>query len=255
MRTGSTGWWPLETFRKLMGVDGSNYYESFKHLNAKIIKPAVAEVNRSSDILIEPELRKKGRAVTDIRFRIRENPQLAMFTVDDSEGVRNTDVYKALRAQGVADRLARQWINEHGADYVREKLAYVQARGDVKSAAGYLSAAIREDYRPAEAAPPAPPDPETLEKAARVRRQTEQVDAERDARLAERAERARKFAIVNDLVSRRNPTQRDADRRLFMATLKDDLERAEFRAHGWNAALVASRIFAFWEEIEPDAFA
>ncbi len=255
VRTGSTGWWPLETFRKLMGVDGSNYYESFKHLNAKIIKPAVAEVNRSSDILIEPELRKKGRAVTDIRFRIRENPQLAMFTVDDSEGVRNTDVYKALRAQGVADRLARQWINEHGADYVREKLAYVQARGDVKSAAGYLSAAIREDYRPAEAAPPAPPDPETLEKAARVRRQTEQVDAERDARLAERAERARKFAIVNDLVSRRNPTQRDADRRLFMATLKDDLERAEFRAHGWNAALVASRIFAFWEEIEPDAFA
>lgn len=255
VRTGSTGWWPLETFRKLMGVDGSSYYESFKHLNAKIIKPAVAEVNRSSDILIEPEFRKKGRAVTDIRFRIRENPQLAMFTVDDSEGVRNTDVYKALRAQGVADRLARQWINEHGAEYVREKLAYVQARGDVKSAAGYLSAAIREDYRPADPADVAPPDPETLEKAAQARRRAEEAEAERDARLAERAERARKFAIVNDLVSRRNPTQRDADRRLFMATLKDDLERAEFRAHGWNAALVASKIFAFWEELEPDAFA
>lgn len=257
VRTGSTGWWPLDTFRKLMGVDGSSYYESFKHLNAKIIKPAVAEVNRSSDIVIEPEFRKKGRAVTDIRFRIRENPQLAMFTVDDSEGVRNTDVYKALRAQGVADRLARQWITEHGADYVREKLAYVQGRGDVKSAAGYLSAAIRDDYRPGESdgeGQGRAPDPETLERAAEARRRAEAADAERDARMAERAERARKFAVVADLVSRRNPTQRDADRRLFLSTLTDELDRAEFRAHGWNAALVASRIFDFWEELEPGAF-
>ena len=45
VRTGSTGWWPLDLFRRLMGVDDSVYYETFKHLNAKIIKPAVAEVN------------------------------------------------------------------------------------------------------------------------------------------------------------------------------------------------------------------
>ena len=83
VRTGSTGWWPLELFRRLMGVDGSAYYETFKHLNAKIIKPAVAEVNRTSNIEIEPEFRKKGRSVTDIRFLIRENKQLAMFDIDD----------------------------------------------------------------------------------------------------------------------------------------------------------------------------
>ena len=74
VRTGSTGWWPLDLFRRLMGVEGSAYYETFKHLNAKIIKPAVAEVNRTSNIIVTPDTKKMGRAVTDIRFRIKENP-------------------------------------------------------------------------------------------------------------------------------------------------------------------------------------
>lgn len=258
VRTGSTGWWSLDTFRKLMGVDGSSYYESFKHLNAKIIKPAVAEVNKSSDIEITPELRKKGRAVTDIRFRIRENPQMAMFQIDDSAGLRNLPVYKDLIAQGVSDRLARQWIAEHGPDYVSEKLAYLRARRDVKSAAGYLSAAIRDDYRSAGADPAPerkPADPEALARVEALRAAEAEREAELAARQAARAERQRKFAIVADLVSRRNPTQRDADKRLFMSSLKGDLERAEFRAHGWNSALNAQAIFAFWEELEPAAFA
>ena len=74
VRTGSTGWWSIELFRRLMGVGDSTYYEVFKQLNAKIIKPAVEEVNRSSNIIVTPETRKMGRAVTDIRFLIRENP-------------------------------------------------------------------------------------------------------------------------------------------------------------------------------------
>ena len=74
------------------------------------------------------------------------------------------------------------------------------------------------------------------------------------ARAAERAERARKLAIVEELVSRRNPTQRDADKRLFMSTLSDELDREHFRQHGWRSGLNANAIFAFWEELEPDAF-
>ncbi len=254
VRTGSTGWWTLDVFRKLMGVEGSSYYESFKHLNAKIIKPAVTEVNKSSDIEITPEFRKKGRAVTDIRFVIKENPQMAMFQIDDSEGLRNLPVYKDLMGQGVSDRLARQWITEHGADYVSEKLAYVRAQGDVKSTAGYLTVALRDDYR-ADAADETPePSAEAIAKAARRQERLAEENAEFALRQAERAERKRKFEIVADLVSRRNPTQRDADRRLFLASLKDDLERAEFRAHGWNSALNAAAIFAFWEELEPAAF-
>ncbi len=254
VRTGSTGWWTLDVFRKLMGVDGSDYYSSFKHLNAKIIKPAVAEVNKSSDILIEPEFQKKGRTVTEIRFRIKGNPQKAMFEIDDSDGVRNLPVYKALRQQGVSDRLARQWIAEHGETYVQQKIDYMKGQGAVKSTLGYLSAALRDDYQAPTEEKSLPPSPEAIE-AARQRQEKKALeDREYAARSAERSERSRKLSIVEELVSRRNPTQKDADKRLFMAGLDNDLDREHFRAHGWRSGLNATRIFKFWEELEPEAF-
>ncbi|MGV6805095.1 MAG: replication initiation protein [Ruegeria sp.] len=254
VRTGSTGWLTLDVFRKLMGVDGSDYYTSFKHLNAKIIKPAVAEVNKSSDIVIEPEFRKKGRSVTDIRFRIKPNPQMAMFEIDDSDGVRNLTVYKTLRKQGVSDRLARQWIAEHGEDYVQQKLDYVKGQGGVKSTVGYLSAALRDDYETPDVEIDRAHSPEVL--AAMKQREAEKAkeDQEYEARAAERTERARKLSVVESLVSRRNPTQRDADKRLFMSTLSDELDREHFRQHGWRSGLNANAIFDFWEELEPGAF-
>lgn len=254
VRTGSTGWWALDVFRKLMGVDGSDYYGSFKHLNAKIIKPAVAEVNKSSDILIEPEFQKKGRTVTDIRFLIKGNPQKAMFEIDDEDGVRNLTIYKTLRQQGVSDRLARQWISEHGEDYVREKLEYARGKDGIKSTLGFLSAALRDNYQAPEKKTSAVPDPSGGEAAKRRTAEQEQQDKEYEARTAERSERARRLAIVEDLVSRRNPTQRDADKRLFLSGLDNDLDREHFRAHGWRSGLNATKIFEFWEELEPEAF-
>ena len=104
VRTGSTGWWELGLFRRLMGVDQSEYYETYKHLNAKIIKPSVTEVNRTSNIIVTPEVRKQGRAVVDIRFRIRQNPQLAMVETRDDSVVRQGAVYDSLRGLGVSDR-------------------------------------------------------------------------------------------------------------------------------------------------------
>ncbi len=253
VRTGSTGWWTLDVFRKLMGVDNSDYYASFKHLNAKIIKPAVAEVNKSSDILIQPEFRKKGRTVTDIRFVIKANPQKAMFEIDDSDGVRNLEVYKTLRKQGVSDRLARQWIAEHGEEYVQQKLDYVKGQGDVKSTVGYLSAALRDDYQ-SDKEESAPPSPQAIAAAQQRQAEKAQEDQAYELRAAERAERARKLSVVEELVSRRNPTQRDADKRLFMAGLSDELDREHFRSHGWRSGLNATAIFEFWQELEPEAF-
>ena len=223
VRTGSTGWWSLDLFRRLMGVDGSDYYAIYKHLNAKIIKPAVKEVNKSSNIIVTPEIRKRGRAVTDIRFLISENPQLAILDLDDGPGVRRSDVYGRLRDLGVSDRLARQWIAEHGEDQVASKLAYVGTQKGVKNPVGYLSAALRKDFQT--------PDP------------VQEVSSDR----------ARLLARVRDLVAARTPTQRDADKRLFMTMLEDPVARADFEKHGWMSALNTGAIKAFWEDLAPEA--
>lgn len=255
VRTGSTGWWQLDLFRRLMGVDDSVYYETFKHLNAKIIKPAVAEVNKTSNIILTPQLRKEGRAVTEIRFLIKENPQLAMFEIDDSEGVRTSATYSALLGQGVSDRLARQWIAEHGEDYVREKIRLVTQAEGVENPARYLSAAIRDDYR-ANAVPQ--PSAEVIQ--AFTKRQDAQAQAAQDAAAREaevtqaRQERARKLARVREVAEARNPTQRDSDKRLFLSHLEDETGREAFVRLGWASAINAQAIFAFWEDMVPGIF-
>ena len=259
VRTGSTGWWPLDLFRRLMGVDDSVYYETFKHLNAKIIKPAVAEVNKTSNIILTPQLRKEGRAVTEIRFLIKENPQLAMFEIDDSEGVRSSTIYAALTGQGVSDRLARQWIAEHGEDYVSEKLRLVTAAEGIENPARYLSAAIRYDYRPnaASAAAPAPSAEAVLAASQRqdAAAKAAQEAAAREAEVTQaRQERARKLARVRAVAEARNPTQRDSDRRLFLSQLEDDTGREAFARLGWASAINAQAIFAFWEDMVPGIF-
>lgn len=255
VRTGSTGWWPIDLFRRLMGVDGSAYYESFKHLNAKVIKPAVKEVNKTSNILLEPEFRKMGRQVSELRFKIRENPQLAMLDIDDGEGVRQGAVYQGLLKVGVSDRLARQWIAEHGEVYVAEKLAYLQGREGVKSPVRYLTAALRDDYK-AEAAPE--PSPEAVKAAVQRKAEAtraEQQEAAREAELdAARRKRAGRMARIRELAASRSPTQRDADKRLFLARLADDVEREEFKRLGWGSALSVGEMVRFWEELVPGAF-
>ncbi|MEH6836010.1 MULTISPECIES: replication initiation protein [Falsihalocynthiibacter] len=225
-RTGSTGWWPLEMFRRLMGVADSEYYESYKHLNAKIIKPAVSEINRSSNILVTPEVRKRGRAVSDIRFTIQKNPQLSILDLDDGAGLRRAPVYDRLRGMGISDRLARQWLTEHGETVIQGKLDYVAGQGGVKSPERYLAAALRDDYT---AEPDTKPVPVMSARAARLGR-------------------------VRDYSAARTPTQRDADKRLFFASLTEIPKRQDFERHGWMSAQNAVAIFAFWEEFNPEIF-
>ncbi|WP_370313986.1 replication initiation protein [Sagittula sp.] len=236
VRTGSTGWWSLDLFRRLMGVADSPYYEVYKHLNAKIIKPAVAEVNKTSNIVVTPEVKKMGRQVTDIRFRIAENPQLSILDLDDGEGLRKSEVYPRLRALGVSDRLARQWMAEHGEDAVKAKLDYVAGQGGVKNPVGYLTAALKNDYEMGGGFAAKPPGPGGGGFAAKPA-----------------TSRGRRLARIQELAAARKPTQRDADRRLFMARL-DGALRDDFERHGWMSALNAEAILAFWEELSPGAF-
>ncbi|WP_187429513.1 hypothetical protein ROLI_042260 [Roseobacter fucihabitans] len=217
-RTGNTGWWPLETFRRLMGVDDSSYYETYKHLNAKIIKPAVAEVNRTSNIVITPETRKRGRAITDIHFAIKPNPQLAILDLEDGAGQRRAPVYDGLRAMGVSDRLACQWMTEHGEDLIAGKLDYVALQADVKSPARYIAAALRDDFGGVAEARAAPVP----------------VSA-----------RAARLGRVQALAAARTPTQRDADKRFFLNSITAAHTRLNFERQGWMSTLNAKEIVAF----------
>lgn len=249
VRTGSTGWWDIDLFRSLMGVGDSVYYRVFKQLNAKIIKPAVTEVNAVSNISLTPEVRRSGRSVSEIRFLIRETTRGPIIEATDAEVDETAALGARLRALGVSDRLARQWIAEHGAQCVVEKLEYVvtqSRKGKVRgSAVGYLSAALRDDWTMR-----APPAPRAQSSAARPSPSVQL--AERIAALR-RIHRAACFDAVEALASARNPTQRDADRRQFLATIDSGVEREDFRLRGWRSSVNARAIFDFWNALTREA--
>lgn len=185
---GSTGWWDLHLFRRLLGVGDSDYYKAFKHLNAKIIKPVTKEINKSSDIHITPEFKKRGRSVAEIRFLIRPNDQLPLMDIDDDDGVKNTLVYKRLMAIGISHKLAQQWIVTYGEDYVKEKLDYAHGQkkqGRIRgSLSGFVNAAVEHDYK----------TEDTITVEAKKVIDIEKIKAEREARAQADAKSAQKQA-------------------------------------------------------------
>jgi hypothetical protein len=76
---GETPWIPLETFRSLMGVTGKPYYDEFKYLSARLIKPAMRQVNEYSDIQLQLKTKRRNRTVVEIKYRICDNLQMTLF--------------------------------------------------------------------------------------------------------------------------------------------------------------------------------
>jgi hypothetical protein len=72
---GETPFIPVEAFRRLMGIPES-MYPAFMRLNEKVIKPALAEINRVSDFQVAVDYQRQGRKVTALKFRIRRVPLL-----------------------------------------------------------------------------------------------------------------------------------------------------------------------------------
>lgn len=119
INVGSTGWWDLATFRKIMGAK-SNTYDEFKRLSSFVIKIAMKEINEVSDIRIEIEYKKEKRKVIALRFLISPSSQHKLIerkagniqSNDIYAELKEMDLFKRLRAHGIGERLALSWMIE-----------------------------------------------------------------------------------------------------------------------------------------------
>jgi len=242
---GSTGWWDIQLFRRLLGIGDSDYYKSFKHLNAKIIKPVTKEINKSSDIQITPEFKKQGRSISEIRFLISPNPQLPLMDIDDDDSVKGTPIYGRLMALGISHKLAQQWIVMHGEEYVREKLDYTSNQnkeGRIRgSVSGFINAAITKDYKTEKSAQKAsgkkskPAKPDLAEFKAEARRKKEKQV---------RRQRGEELTLWLDSLQIHKREEILAD---FVTTLDKDFLKADFIKHGIKAPLIIDRFALFVE--------
>ncbi len=147
----STGWWSLEKFRQLMGANAP-MYDDFKRLSSFVIKKAVEEINRISDIKLTVEYQRQARHVAAVRFLIEENPQSALFAPKplDEDGmalIRQDATFKKLIEHGFAERLALAYMKQ---DPEQARLAVEETekrdkKGLIKtSPAGYIKKLFEE---------------------------------------------------------------------------------------------------------------
>ena len=248
---GHTPWWDVETFRKIMSIEDVQSYQEFKSLNRNVIKPAVAEVNKLSNIQVELETRQKGRTVTGLRFLLKPNPQLSLIGMDEEDEVNQSKAYKALVQEGISKTLARSWALEHPEDYILSKveLARVQAASGkiTSSKAGFLKAAIQEDYRSA------------LDVERERQRSIDEARAQKrmkEAELEELRENLRTLEATyrvqcTQLIEKAFQVLPEDERKevlvSFEETLTTRLFVTEFRKRGWETRATFPDALRYWQ--------
>lgn len=75
-KVGSTGFISVDEWRDLLGVPNSEYYRRFSNVNKDIMRQAIKEINKLSDIIISPEYKRKGKggAIVEVKFNIEKKP-------------------------------------------------------------------------------------------------------------------------------------------------------------------------------------
>jgi plasmid replication initiation protein len=146
----TTGQWDIDAFRRLLGVDEMPSYSAFRVLNDKIIKPAVREVNRHSDVIITPYFTKNGRRVATIRFTVQDNKQMPLFKVEEEDQITESKAYKELIKRNMSKVFSRQAVLDFGEEYIFEQLGIADgyaAKNELQgSKQGLIRKAIADGY-------------------------------------------------------------------------------------------------------------
>lgn len=147
-----TPWFDIPTYRKLMGVSIDKYL-IFRDFNRRVIKPAVKEVNEYAPIHVIPELRKKGRVVTAIRFQIAKQIDKAALRLLEESEMNETVVERLAKDYGASSNQVKTMLDKYGKIYLLEKMALIESsntyrEGRIQNLIKYLEKALIEDYQP-----------------------------------------------------------------------------------------------------------
>ena len=145
-----TPWFPIDVFRKLMGVFDDKY-QAFKDFKKRVLDIGVSEVNTLSPIKIIPEIERVNQKVTKIRFKltktIQDIPPLSQ------EDIINDELSNVLiNTFGFSQPMVDEAFSKYDRNYIQEKIeVIVQSEsflaGKIRGLAGYLIEALKKDYK------------------------------------------------------------------------------------------------------------
>jgi hypothetical protein len=264
---GETPWIAIETFRTLMGVHDKPYYDEYKYLNARLIKPAMQQVNESSDIQLGLKTRRKSRVVAELKFLVSANPQMSLFTeslvqkptIVAHESKRR--VLVRLFSYRITGKRAEQILDHHSEDDIIAALDAADAWMDAKEAnrepinnpAGVAYKAVTEGWRLPETKAPATIDGKHPANPDKIDKDTEVRDARRRDTL--RAEFRRRWYA--DYIKAASEQSLEELKTAFEDSLvksgTDKMVLDKLRKHGLNGIVLGVfQHFLASQGIEPD---
>ena len=175
-----TPFFPIEVFRKLMGVFDDKY-PRFNDFNKRVLSIAVNEVKSLSHMNIEPEIKRKNQNVIAIRFKInakKKEPFIPNFENKEE----TLQLHKILSDEfNLSNDLIADLISERGAAYIFEKINYVKSmrtfqNKEIDAIGGYLITAIKNDYKCNKNPKVTTIKPPTIEKAKETKKDNAKLD-------------------------------------------------------------------------------
>lgn len=239
---GTTGLSDVDEWREILGVSGKKTYSQFFQFNAKVLKPAIKEVNEFTNISVEMFTKNRGRKVIQLGFTVKEKEQRSLFS-DRLEVIHSAPEYEELLSFGIHKVQAIKWIEEHGLPYIRQKLDIlkeIQAQKELKNPSGFLVKAINENYQSANA----------VAKAKEAERKKKELAAKRrkeaEEKLQSEYEKYKKQTTENfwDVFppSVKNIMLKDFETKL------DDMALQAYKKYGLESAMVLSNFRIFLRE-------
>lgn len=138
-------------------------YQEYKYFKAKVLKPAIAEINSESNLTIELVEAKIGKRVSSVRFQIAKKV-LAEEVLEDGQAM---EAIGEMVRLGVMQSEARRLTKDHPISDIRAAIEYTKRRladkrGEkIDNSAAYFRHALQHRYavsaQEAEAKQPASP--------------------------------------------------------------------------------------------------
>ncbi|PNT87813.1 repA protein [Coxiella burnetii] len=222
-RLSQTPWFPLDVFRKLMGVLGGKY-TSFKDFKKRVLNIAVNEVNNLSHIQVLPEIERQNQKVTKIRFKLNKKH---LASSEKISNLINAELEETLtNTFSLSPLLIRDLLTEYDIAFIREKVNIIInsssfQEGKIRGLSGYLIDSLRKDYKASKSS-------QMLISEARMKRKLEEeAEKEREERRRNRYEKYVKDKI-NKYLTLLTDAEKDALVMDFEVELKSNKNNKVF---------------------------
>lgn len=150
----NTKWFDINLFRQLMGVPEDQYL-IFRDFKRRVLTQSVKEVNAFSDLIIESEIKRSGREVKAIRFKI-ENRKSVHAVGKTENALTENSVLAARLAKdfGLTKAQIHKVISQYSEATIIEKINIIEnldvyKKGKIKNLAAYLIQALKDNYQSA----------------------------------------------------------------------------------------------------------